>query len=30
VGLKPSRFHQLFREKHGLTPLEYRRAVKND
>ncbi len=30
VGLKPSRFHQLFREKHGITPLEYRRRFKND
>ncbi len=30
VGLKPSRFHQLFREKHGITPLEFRRQYKND
>lgn len=29
VGLKQSRFHELFREHFGITPLEYRKRYKN-
>jgi AraC-like DNA-binding protein len=30
VGLKQSRFHELFRERYGMTPLEYRKRDKSD
>lgn len=29
VGLKQSRFHELFRARFGMTPLEYRKRYKN-
>lgn len=29
VGLKKSRLHQLFRERYGMTPMEYRKMCKN-